>query len=242
MAKLAFLGIGQMGEPMAGRLLGAGHEVTVWNRTRSKTDGLAARGAAVADSPLDAAVGAEAAFTMVADPDALYAVVFGDDGLLAGMGAGSTLVEMSTVGPGPVRAVAARLPEGVSMLDAPVLGSTPAAEEGSLKVIVGGERDTFERWREVLEIFGRTTYIGGPGAGASMKLVANSALGFAMTGLGEALSLAAKDLGLVHEAADEARAALRVATAARTWFEDAEAAGMGDMDYPAVIRYIRESG
>jgi len=190
MTKLAFLGLGQMGEPMARRLLRAGHDVTVWNRTRSRADALAGQGAAVADSPAQAAAGADAAFTMLADPAALREVVLGPDGLASGLAPGSVLVEMSTVGPDAIRELASRLPEGVGLLDAPVLGSVPAVIEGSLKVLVGGDRETYERLREVLEVFGPTTHVGELGAGASMKLVANSTLGAAVVGLGEALALA----------------------------------------------------
>jgi 3-hydroxyisobutyrate dehydrogenase-like beta-hydroxyacid dehydrogenase len=190
MTKLAFLGLGQMGEPMARRLREAGHDVTVWNRTRSRADALAEEGAAVADSPAQAAAAADAAFTMLADPAALRDVVLGPGGLASGLARGSVLVEMSTVGPDAVREIASRLPEGVEMLDAPVLGSVPAVIDGSLKVLVGGDRETYERSRETLEVFGPTTHVGELGAGASMKLVANSTLGAAVVGLGEALALA----------------------------------------------------
>ena len=190
MAKLAFLGLGQMGEPMARRLIDAGHDVTVWNRTRERADELAEEGARVAETPAAAGAGAEAAFTIVTGPDALREVVLGPEGVAAGLTPGSVLVDMSTVGPETVRRVASELPDDVAMLDAPVLGSVPAVVEGSLKVLVGGERETFERLRELLETFGSVTYVGGPGAGASMKLVANATLGAAVVGLGEALALA----------------------------------------------------
>lgn len=286
MAKLAFVGLGQMGEPMARRLLGAGHDVTVWNRTRVRADALAAEGAGVADSPVEAAAGTDAAFTMLTDPAALEDVVFGPEGLASGLGPGSILVEMSTVGPDAVRDVASRLPDGVGMLDAPVLGSVPAVIEGSLKVLVGGDREAYRRLRDVLEVFGPTTYVGELGAGASMKLVANSTLGAAVVGLGEALaladrlgveqtvaldilsggalgtvvqrtrasiergqyeprfklSLAEKDLRLVEEAARGAGLDLRLASAARSWFEDAARAGQGERDYPAVVAHIRGEG
>jgi 3-hydroxyisobutyrate dehydrogenase-like beta-hydroxyacid dehydrogenase len=284
MTKIAFLGLGQMGEPMARRLLDHGHELTVWNRTRSKADDLAKAGARVADSPADAATGAELAITMLTDPEALEAVLFGPKGLAEGLQDGATVIDMSTVGPGPIKDAAERLPKGVTFLEAPVLGSTPAVEDGSLKVLAGGDEAAVDRWREVLEVFGPVTHIGPLGSGAAMKLVANSALGFAMTGLGEALSLAdhlgvdqgtaldilsggplgvviqrtrkqieandfpprfklalaAKDLALVQEAGTAAGAELRDNAAARSWFDDANRDGLGDLDYPAVIRYIRE--
>jgi 3-hydroxyisobutyrate dehydrogenase-like beta-hydroxyacid dehydrogenase len=198
-AKLAFCGLGRMGEPMARRLLDAGHDLVVWNRTRERADGLVERGARRAESPAQAAAGVEGVFTMLATPDALDAVAFGVPGLrgpnavaglVEGLAPGTTLVDMSTVGPDAVRTVADRLPDGVDMLDAPVLGSVSQATDGILKVFVGGTDDAFARWRPVLEAFGRPRHLGPLGAGAAMKLVANSCLGALMTALGEALALA----------------------------------------------------
>jgi 3-hydroxyisobutyrate dehydrogenase-like beta-hydroxyacid dehydrogenase len=195
MTTIAFIGLGQMGAPMAARLLDAGHDLSVWNRTREKADPLVEMGARLATSPGDASRGAEATITMVADPGALEDVVLGRDGAFHGLGEGSALIEMSTVGPDEVRSLAGRLPGGVELLDAPVLGTVPQATDGSLKIFVGGSDDGFERWRPVLEPLGTPMYIGPLGAGASMKLVANSTLGALMSGLGEALSLA-EGLGL----------------------------------------------
>ena len=286
MARIAFLGLGQMGAPMAGRLLDAGHEVTVWNRTAARAEPLKARGATVASTPAEATSGAEAVITMLTDPAALEDVLFGDGGVAEGIGPDATLIEMSTVGPDPIHDAAGRLPAGVTVLDAPVLGSVPAAEEGSLKVIAGGDPEVFARWREVLEVIGETTHVGPSGSGAAMKLVANSALGFAMAGLGEALaladhlgleqatvldilsggalgvaigrtrdaiesgdypprfklSLAAKDLALVDDAGRRTGVELRLVGAARSWYDDAAAAGRAEDDYPAVIAHIRERG
>jgi 3-hydroxyisobutyrate dehydrogenase-like beta-hydroxyacid dehydrogenase len=283
-AKVAFCGLGRMGEPMAGRLLEAGHDLVVWNRTPERADALVERGARRAESPADAAAGAEAVFTMLSTPDALEAVVFGDGaGLVEGFAPGTILVEASTVGPHAVRAVADRLPDGVDMLDAPVLGSVPQATDGTLRVFVGGSEDVVERWRPVLEQFGRVLHLGPLGAGASMKLVANSCLGALMTALGEALALAdsfgldqavvldvlsespigattkskrsrvesgeyppnftlglaAKDLRLVTEAAERSGVDAKVAAAARAHFDAAAGAGLGELDYSAVIAHLR---
>lgn len=284
MATLGFCGLGQMGAPMAARLVDAGHDVTVWNRTAERAAPLVDRGAKAAGSPAEAAAGAEALFTMVSAPDALEAVLFGEHGAAAALEDGATLVEMSTVGPAAVRAVRARLAEGVSMLDAPVLGSVPQATDGSLKVFVGGDADVFLRWEPVLAHFGHPVHVGPLGSGASMKLVANSTLGALMTGLAEALALAdglgldegavldvlaespigvtvrskrgnvesgryappnfklalaVKDLGLVTDAAAGAGVEVRIAPAARSWLEDADRAGLGTLDYSAVIAHAR---
>jgi 3-hydroxyisobutyrate dehydrogenase-like beta-hydroxyacid dehydrogenase len=282
MTKIAFLGLGQMGTPMATRLLAAGHELTVWNRTIERAEPLREAGAAVARTPAEAGRTADVAITMVTDPGALERIVFGPDGLAEALGPGRQLLEMSTVGPDEVRSIAERLPEGVDVVDAPVVGSVPQATGGELKVLAGGSDEAFERVRPILETFGSVRHVGGPGAGAAMKLVVNCTLGAAITAVGEAialadvlgldrgatldvlsgsqlgpavhskresietgsypprfkLSLAAKDLRLVADAAASAGRDLPVATAARTWLERALAAGAGDMDYSAVVATI----
>ncbi|HEX2063219.1 MAG TPA: NAD(P)-dependent oxidoreductase [Acidimicrobiales bacterium] len=199
MAKIAFIGLGQMGAPMARRLLEAEHDVTVWNRTASKAEPLTEAGARAASTPADAAAGAEAVFTMVADPAALEEVVFGADGVAEAMADGATLIEMSTVGPDTIIEVGDRLPEGVEIVDAPVLGTVPQATDGSLKIFVGASDELFERWRPVLEAMGTPYHLGPRGAGAAMKLVANSTLGALQATLGEALALA-DALGLPEDA------------------------------------------
>jgi 3-hydroxyisobutyrate dehydrogenase/2-hydroxy-3-oxopropionate reductase len=190
MARIAFLGLGLMGGPMAGRLLDAGHDLTLWNRTPARAAALVERGARLAPTPAEAARGAEAVLTMLADPAALEAVVLGPGGLQEGLAPGTTFIEMSTVGPDAVRSLGGQLPAGVSMLDAPVLGSVPQVIDGSLKIFVGGARADFDRWSGLLGVLGRPVLVGPLGAGAAMKLVANSTLGALMTALGEALALA----------------------------------------------------
>src|SRR6266542_4308102 len=188
MAKLAFVGLGLMGTPMATRLLEAGNDLTVWNRTAEKSRPLADRGAAVASTPAEAAVGVEAAITMVANPQALEQVVFGTDGLAAALRPGQLLIDMSTVGPETVREVAARLPQGVTLVDAPVRGSVPEATAGRLAIYVGADQAVFDRVAPILTVLGTPHRVGGPGAGAAAKVVNNSTLGAAMA-LGDALGL-----------------------------------------------------
>jgi 3-hydroxyisobutyrate dehydrogenase-like beta-hydroxyacid dehydrogenase len=189
MAKIAFLGLGQMGSAMAARLLQAGHDVTVWNRTPEKTKPLVEKGAVAASSPADAAAGAEIVITMLATPEALEQVVSGESGLAQGLRSSQLFIEMSTVGPQAVREVAAKLPSGVTMVDAPVLGSVPQATTGALEVFVGAEDEVFARVGPILQALGNVRHVGGPGAGASIKLVVNLTLGVAITTLGEALAL-----------------------------------------------------
>ena len=127
MAKIGFLGLGEMGRPMASRLLRAGHDLVVWNRSAERTMPLAEEGATLAPSPAKAAIGADFVITMLATPEALEQVLFGTAGLAPALSPGQVLIDMSTVGPDEVRSVAARLPKGVSLVDAPVRGSVPQA-------------------------------------------------------------------------------------------------------------------
>jgi len=196
-AKVAVVGLGGMGSRIARRLIDAGHELTVWNRTAAKAEVL---GVPVAGSPAEAASRAEVVITMVADPPALQAVTEGPDGVAAGAGENTTVIEMSTVGPAAI----GRLGSAVraDLLDAPVLGSLSEAESGTLSIFVGGDEDVFERRRELLEALGKPIYVGPSGSGAAAKLVANSTLITIIGALGEALALA-DALGLPREKAFE---------------------------------------
>ena len=199
MTTLGFVGLGAMGSRMARRLLDAGHELVVWNRTRDKAEELARAGALVAENPADAARRAEVVMTMLADPQALEAVVKGDDGIAAGADA-STVIEMSTVGPAAIEWLRQVLPAEFPLLDAPVLGSLSEDDAGSLKVFVRGDAELAQRWMPLLETFGTTFHVGPLGSGAAAKLVANTALLGTLTLLGEALALS-EGLGLSRDAA-----------------------------------------
>jgi 3-hydroxyisobutyrate dehydrogenase-like beta-hydroxyacid dehydrogenase len=197
-AKIGFLGLGEMGRPMASRLLRAGHILTVWNRGAERTVPLAEEGAMVASSPAKVAAGADFVITMLATPEALEQVLFGTAGLAQALSPGQVLIDMSTVGPDEVHSVAARLPKGVVLVDAPVRGSVPQATSGRLDIFVGADDENYERVRPILEALGPVRHTGGLGSGAAMKLVANLALGAAIVALGEALSLG-ESLDLEHD-------------------------------------------
>ncbi len=154
--KIAFLGLGNMGAPMAKRLLGAGHEVTVWNRTPARAEPLAASGAKIASTPADAARGAELAITMLFDDAAHEAVVFGADGLLAALEPGATHMAMSTISV----ALSERLAEehskrGIPFVAAPVFGRPNVAEAGKLWIVLAGAADAIERVKPALEPISR---------------------------------------------------------------------------------------
>ncbi|HEX9993265.1 MAG TPA: NAD(P)-dependent oxidoreductase [Acidimicrobiales bacterium] len=193
--RVAVLGLGGMGSRLARRLVDGGCEVVVWNRTPARAEAAAAWGARPAASPAEAARDAGLVVTMVADPAALAAVTEGQDGALAGMREGSVLVEMSTVGPTAVARLREAAPPGVAVVDAPVLGSLSEADAGTLHVFVGGDAPAVERCLPVLGLLGRPVVVGGPGAGAAAKLVANTTLVGVLTVLGEAMAVG-RGLGL----------------------------------------------
>jgi 3-hydroxyisobutyrate dehydrogenase len=189
MTTVGVVGLGAMGCRIARRLGDAGHELVVWNRNPARAEALVAAGAVAAASPADLARRVGAVITMVFDPRALVDVTEGPDGIVAGMGDGTTLIQMSTVGPDSTSRLAGQLP-GDALLDSPVLGSVSEAESGTLNVFVGGEPGPVARWEPLLSILGTVLHVGPVGAGTAAKLVANTTLVDVIGILGEALALA----------------------------------------------------
>jgi len=187
--KVAFVGIGRMGLPMARNVARAGHELTVFNRTASRCDPLRDVGAAVAASAAEAVRDAEVLVTMLSDPPAVEELL---EGMLADASVGLVWLEMSTIGPTAARRFAARAADaGVEMLDAPVSGSTAAAEATTLASMVGGSAAALERARPVLEAMTEAHFHLGPaGAGAAMKLAVNVMLAAQTVAIAEALVMA----------------------------------------------------
>jgi 3-hydroxyisobutyrate dehydrogenase len=184
---VAVLGTGAMGAPMARRILGAGHAVRAWNRTRERAEPLAADGAVVAGSPAQAADGADVLVTMLTDGPAVESAVA--EGVLR---PALTWLQTSTVGVRWTETLAARANEaGVHYLDAPVVGTVAPAEQGRLVVLAAGDDEAAERGAPVLEAIGRTTIrLGAVGDATRLKLVLNGALLAYLAGLGEAIALA----------------------------------------------------
>jgi 3-hydroxyisobutyrate dehydrogenase-like beta-hydroxyacid dehydrogenase len=202
MPAIAFLGLGHMGTPMARRLVAAGHDVVVWNRTASRTAPLVEAGARAADTPATAVSGADVVITMLADPAAVEHVLFGPDGAVGSLSPGSHLVEMSTIGPDAVRGIADRLPAGIGLVDAPVGGSVPQATAGELRVFAGGDASDLDAVTPILSSLGSVVRCGGVGSGAAIKLVANTSLVAGMALLGETVTLA-DSLGVPRDLALE---------------------------------------
>ena len=187
MSTIAVLGLGAMGRAIAQRLLEAGHDLSVWNRTPGRDEELVTAGATRADTPADAVRDAGVVVTMLTDPPALEQVLFGPEGAASAIPPNATLIEMSTVGPTAIASAAERL--SVPVLDAPVLGSVPSVEAGRLVILVGGDRAVFDRHVELLSVLGTPMYVGPSGSGAWLKLVNNAASIATLVALGELLAL-----------------------------------------------------
>ncbi|MBV9881087.1 MAG: NAD(P)-dependent oxidoreductase [Gemmatirosa sp.] len=189
--RIALLGLGVMGAGMAHRLLDAGLPLAVHNRTRSKAEPLGARGARIADTPREAAAGADVVIAMLADDGASCDTWLGADGALAGAAPGTVLVEASTVTPEWIAELArAAAGRGCPLLDAPVTGSKAQAASGALRFLVGGDAAALERARPVLSVLGQTiVHLGPTGSGALLKLVNNFLCGVQAAALAEAVAL-----------------------------------------------------
>jgi 3-hydroxyisobutyrate dehydrogenase len=188
--RVGFIGMGGMGSRMASRLLAAGYPLTIYNRARERTHTLEERGAKVAALPETLAAGSDIVFSSVADDAAVESVMLGQGGALTAARPGTIFIDMSTVLPTTSRGLcAAGLERGVAFLDAPVSGTTSTAEQGQLLIFVGGEKSVYESCRPIFSILGKESFYMGPtGAGAMMKLCANTLLGVGMQALAEAVA------------------------------------------------------
>jgi 3-hydroxyisobutyrate dehydrogenase len=189
MTEIGWIGTGVMGEPMAGHLLEAGHELHVFNRTRARAEGLLEKGANWCGSPGDVGAAAEVVFLMLGYPHDLRETVLGDAALLEAMAPDSLLIDMTTSQPTLAVEIAdAAVAQNVSALDAPVSGGDVGARNATLVIMVGGEEDGFERARPLLEVLGRVvTLQGGPGSGQHTKMMNQIAIASGMIGVCEAL-------------------------------------------------------
>jgi 3-hydroxyisobutyrate dehydrogenase len=194
--RVAFLGLGIMGSRMANRLVDAGFQLTVWNRTHSTAEQFCAEHAGVrlAHTPGEAGAQADMVVSMVVDGPQVDQVLLGDDGVAAAARPGTLCIDCSTIGPSWTREIADRLGEhGVRMIDAPVTGSSPRAEDGTLTIMAGGSDDDVARARPALEAMGTTiVHAGALGHGQMIKLINNAVAATNAAVLGEALVFGAK--------------------------------------------------
>jgi 3-hydroxyisobutyrate dehydrogenase-like beta-hydroxyacid dehydrogenase len=229
---IGFIGLGHMGGNMAARFLAAGYTVYGQSRSGASTEQLAHDGLQRRDTPRELAEAAEIVFTSLPDDGVLEEVSAGPDGILAGLGAGKVWVDMSTVSPHVSRKLAERASErGATMLDAPVSGSVPQVQAGTLTIMVGGDRDTYTRVEPILRELGTPTHIGENGQGLVLKLAINISLAVQMLAFAEGLLLADR-AGIDRELAVEvmtaspigspmlkARAALVLDLPETAWFD-----------------------
>jgi 3-hydroxyisobutyrate dehydrogenase-like beta-hydroxyacid dehydrogenase len=193
--RVAFLGLGIMGSRMAANLVGDEVELTVWNRTRATAEQFCAtHRATLADTPAQAAADAEVVVTMVVDGPQVEHVLLDDDGAATGAKPGTLFVDCSTIGPTPTLSIGARLAErGLSMLDAPVTGSSPRAQDGTLTIMAGGSVEDFERALPIFHAIGKVIVHAGPlGHGQIVKLINNAVAAINATTVGQALLVAVR--------------------------------------------------
>lgn len=201
--KIAVLGTGNMGFPLAGRLCAAGHEVHVWNRSTHKAQPLSERGASVHAQARDAAALAQVVISVLESGPVVGEVLF-ERGVAQAMRPGTLFIDMASIQPREARDHAARLDEmGVAHLDAPVSGGTLGAAQGTLAIMVGGKAQDFERAQELFDVFGRATHVGPHGAGQMAKLANQMIVGITIGAVAEALLFASKggaDMAKVKQA------------------------------------------
>jgi 3-hydroxyisobutyrate dehydrogenase-like beta-hydroxyacid dehydrogenase len=188
--KVGFMGLGIMGNAMAANLLKGGYPLMVYNRTAAKAEPLAGLGAEVAATPKSLAQAADVVIAMVTGPEALYDLLFGEEGAIEALGPGQVFINMSSVSPGFTRELARQLgPTGVTFIDAPVSGTKKPAEDGTLVILAGGKQERIKELEPLLLTMGKKViYCGIPGKGSMMKMFINLLLGLMMEGFAEALN------------------------------------------------------
>ncbi|SAI73316.1 2-hydroxy-3-oxopropionate reductase [Bordetella ansorpii] len=238
--KVAFLGLGVMGLPMAGHLARAGHEVTVYNRSPAKAQSWSQEfGGQTAATPREAAAGARIVFACVGNDDDLRSVVLGDDGAFAGMDRGAVFVDHTTASANVARELYARAKElGLNFIDAPVSGGQAGAVNGVLTVMCGGEPEVFDNVKPVAQAFGRAvTLVGAPGAGQLAKMVNQICIAGVVQGLSEAIAFgqaADLDMKLVLDVISKG--------AAQSWQMENRGATMVDdkFDFGFAVDWMRK--
>jgi 3-hydroxyisobutyrate dehydrogenase-like beta-hydroxyacid dehydrogenase len=203
--KIGFLGLGDMGQAIVPRLLAAGHTVTGWNRTKEKAAPMFKLGMLWANTPRDVASESEIVFSIVTDAVAVRALALGENGIIAGLQKDAVYLDMSTIDPDSSRAVAAEFSKaGLTMMDAPISGTTLTLAKGNASLLVGGDKAAFERVQPVLLAIGpKVSYIGVQGLAVQLKVALNMTLVIEVIGFCEGIALAEKG-GVPREVAVDA--------------------------------------
>jgi 3-hydroxyisobutyrate dehydrogenase len=231
--RIGFVGLGTMGAAMAANLRRAGFEVTVWNRTPGRADQLVELGAREAATPAAVAAASDVVVCCVSDTPDVEAVLFGDDGVAAGMARGGLVIDCSTISPSATATFAQRLADqGIQLVDAPVSGGSEGARNATLTIFVGGEPEAIERARPVLEALGKTiTPFGPPGSGQAVKAVNQVMIAGVYLAVAEGIVLAMR-AGLDPEAV----AAALGGGVAGSWILANRSGKMINNDYPLGFR------
>ena len=214
MSRIAFIGLGNMGGPMAANLAKAGHAVRVFDLVPAAVQAAVDAGATAAHSALDTLTDAEIVISMLPASRHVEGVYLGDDGLLGDIPGGALVIDCSTIAPATARKVAeAAAARGLQMLDAPVSGGTAGAQAGTLTFIVGGEAEALERARPLLQAMGKNIFhVGASGAGQVAKLCNNMALGVIMAVTGESIAL-----GVAHGLDPKVLSQMMAVSTGRSW-------------------------
>jgi 3-hydroxyisobutyrate dehydrogenase-like beta-hydroxyacid dehydrogenase len=232
--KIGFAGLGIMGSRMAANLRRAGHELTVYNRTTETARAWAEEhGAEVADTPAELARSSDVVITMVVDGAQVESVLLGPGGVAEGASEGLLCIDCSTIAPSDTRRIGAALAQrGIHLVDAPVTGSSPKAEDGTLTIMVGGEAEDFERARPLLEAMGKLiVHVGPLGQGEMLKLINNSVAAANCSVVGQAL-LVAKRTGVDLDALQRVMSAGSGGSA----MLDLKAGAMREHDYTTLFK------
>jgi len=194
MVKIGLVGTGMLGEAVGLHLLESGHSLTAYNRTKSKTASLEKNGATIADTPKNVAESSELVITCVKDADAVGQILFGQDGIVAGKHEGLTVVEMSTINPNNAIQNSKRLSaEGISSLEIPVMGGPNVAIDGKLVLMASGDRDVFDKYKQVFDtIANKTFFLGKSGSAHSIKIAMNLQISLLALALAEGITLTKK--------------------------------------------------
>lgn len=194
MVELGFIGLGTMGKPMAANLIKAGHTITVYDSRQAAMDQLVEQGAVAVGSPSEVAGRADVVVTMLPDSPDVRLVCVGEDGILEGARAGSTIIDMSTISPSTAQEMAERAQaKAVDFLDAPVSGGESGAIAGALSIMVGGRREAYDRCLPILQVIGKSiTYMGESGTGQTTKLCNQTIASLNLLAMCEGLALGAK--------------------------------------------------
>jgi 3-hydroxyisobutyrate dehydrogenase-like beta-hydroxyacid dehydrogenase len=203
--KIGFVGLGDMGQAIVPRLLAAGHRVTGWNRTKAKAAPMLKLGMGWAETPREAARASEIVLSIVTDSAAARSVALGENGIIAGLRKDAVYLDMSTISPDTSRAIAAEFSQkGLTMMDAPISGTTLTLGQGKASLMVGGDKTIFERVQLVLLAIGpKVTYIGAQGLAVQLKVALNMTLVIEVIGFCEGIALAEKG-GVPREIAVDA--------------------------------------